>query len=199
MKIRPLILVSASSCRAPDFSAGAPTGSSSKTGLYPGTRNSRCHLSPQLFSLTPALKISQRQIGGNLLVFDKKDAGKDRWSRCSYLRLWENKTSFFALWRSDAAANVRRQGCKSLTNAHCLVRQHLKPAPHVFWCHSFYKTSVFFFFVFQIRARDGCFFTLKCFDDSVHHFKVSPKDDPEATRKVRFDFSFSVTLLKFCA
>uniref|UniRef100_A0A3B4VLQ1 Oxysterol-binding protein n=1 Tax=Seriola dumerili TaxID=41447 RepID=A0A3B4VLQ1_SERDU len=35
----------------------------------------------------------------------------------------------------------------------------------------------------QIRAKDHCFFTLKCFDDSVHHFKVSPKNDPEATRK----------------
>ncbi|XP_024116806.1 oxysterol-binding protein-related protein 1 [Oryzias melastigma] len=56
--------------------------------------------------------------------------------------------------QSDAAANVRRQGCKSLTNSHCLI-----------------------------RARDDCFFTLKCFDDSVHHFKVSPKADPEATRK----------------
>uniref|UniRef100_A0A8C7JR04 Oxysterol-binding protein n=1 Tax=Oncorhynchus kisutch TaxID=8019 RepID=A0A8C7JR04_ONCKI len=31
--------------------------------------------------------------------------------------------------------------------------------------------------------QDNCFFTLKCFDDSVHHFKVSPKNDPEATRK----------------
>uniref|UniRef100_A0A6Q2XLP8 Oxysterol-binding protein n=1 Tax=Esox lucius TaxID=8010 RepID=A0A6Q2XLP8_ESOLU len=55
--------------------------------------------------------------------------------------------------QSDAAANVRRQGCKPLTQAHCLV------------------------------AKDHCFFTLKCFDDSVHHFKVSPTNDPEATRK----------------
>uniref|UniRef100_A0A3B3UR03 Oxysterol-binding protein n=1 Tax=Poecilia latipinna TaxID=48699 RepID=A0A3B3UR03_9TELE len=52
--------------------------------------------------------------------------------------------------QSDAAANVRRQGCKSLTNAHCLV------------------------------TKDNCFFTLKCFDDSVHHFKVCPKSEPEA-------------------
>ncbi|CAL8349949.1 oxysterol-binding protein-related protein 1 isoform X2 [Gadus morhua] len=56
--------------------------------------------------------------------------------------------------QSDAAANSRRQGCKSLTQAHCLI-----------------------------RARDNCFFTVKCFDDSVHHFKVSPKTDPEGTRK----------------
>uniref|UniRef100_A0A3P9A1F6 Oxysterol-binding protein n=1 Tax=Esox lucius TaxID=8010 RepID=A0A3P9A1F6_ESOLU len=56
--------------------------------------------------------------------------------------------------QSDAAANVRRQGCKPLTQAHCLI-----------------------------KAKDHCFFTLKCFDDSVHHFKVSPTNDPEATRK----------------
>uniref|UniRef100_A0A3P9Q8R3 Oxysterol-binding protein n=1 Tax=Poecilia reticulata TaxID=8081 RepID=A0A3P9Q8R3_POERE len=72
------------------------------------------------------------------------------------------KTFFFFVWisetsllpsvkrRSDAAANVRRQGCKSLTNAHCLV------------------------------TKDNCLFTLKCFDDSVHHFKVCPKSEPEA-------------------
>ncbi|KAF3691175.1 Oxysterol-binding protein-related protein 1 [Channa argus] len=56
--------------------------------------------------------------------------------------------------QSDATASVRRQGCKSLTHAHCLI-----------------------------RAKDNCFFTLKCFDDSVHHFKVSPKNDPETMRK----------------
>ncbi|XP_008405637.1 oxysterol-binding protein-related protein 1 isoform X1 [Poecilia reticulata] len=60
--------------------------------------------------------------------------------------------------QSDAAANVRRQGCKSLTNAHCLI-----------------------------RAKDNCLFTLKCFDDSVHHFKVCPKSEPEATRKAWLD------------
>ncbi|XP_040896234.1 oxysterol-binding protein-related protein 1 isoform X1 [Toxotes jaculatrix] len=60
--------------------------------------------------------------------------------------------------QSDAASNTRRQGCKSLTNAHCLI-----------------------------PAKDNCLFTLKCFDDSVHHFKVSPKNDPEATRKTWLD------------
>lgn len=60
--------------------------------------------------------------------------------------------------QSDAAANVRRQGCKSLTHAQCLI-----------------------------RAKDSCFFTLKCFDDSVHHFKVSTKNDPEAARKAWLD------------
>ncbi|XP_026201126.1 oxysterol-binding protein-related protein 1 isoform X4 [Anabas testudineus] len=60
--------------------------------------------------------------------------------------------------QSDAAANVRRQGCKSLTHSNCLI-----------------------------RAKDNCFFTLKCFDDSVHHFKVSPKNDPETMRKAWLD------------
>uniref|UniRef100_A0A673C3I4 Oxysterol-binding protein n=1 Tax=Sphaeramia orbicularis TaxID=375764 RepID=A0A673C3I4_9TELE len=59
--------------------------------------------------------------------------------------------------QSDAAAGVRRQGCKPLTHAHCLV------------------------------TKDNCFFTLKCFDDSVHHFKVSAQNDPEATRKAWLD------------
>ncbi|XP_054458838.1 oxysterol-binding protein-related protein 1 isoform X2 [Anoplopoma fimbria] len=60
--------------------------------------------------------------------------------------------------QSDAADNVRRQGCKSLTRAQCLL-----------------------------RAKESCFFTLKCFDDSMHHFKVSPKNDPEATAKAWLD------------
>ncbi|KAM6963326.1 oxysterol-binding protein-related protein 1 [Aplochiton taeniatus] len=60
--------------------------------------------------------------------------------------------------QSDAVENIRRQGCKPLTQANCLI-----------------------------RAKDNCFFTLKCFDDSVHHFKVPPKNDPEATRKAWLD------------
>ncbi|XP_076847732.1 oxysterol-binding protein-related protein 1 isoform X2 [Brachyhypopomus gauderio] len=35
----------------------------------------------------------------------------------------------------------------------------------------------------QCSIKENCYFTLKCFDDSIHHFKVSPKDNPEATRK----------------
>ncbi|KAM9797453.1 oxysterol-binding protein-related protein 1 [Syngnathus typhle] len=56
--------------------------------------------------------------------------------------------------QSDAVANVRRQGCKSLNHAQILI-----------------------------RSKDKCIFTLKCFDDSVHYFKVSSKKEPEATRK----------------
>ncbi|XP_060797196.1 oxysterol-binding protein-related protein 1 isoform X2 [Neoarius graeffei] len=35
----------------------------------------------------------------------------------------------------------------------------------------------------QCSTKDSCYFTVKCFDDSVHSFKVSPKGDPETTRK----------------
>ncbi|XP_029939310.1 oxysterol-binding protein-related protein 1 isoform X1 [Salarias fasciatus] len=60
--------------------------------------------------------------------------------------------------QSDAAANIRRQGCKSLTHAHC-----------------------------SVRDKDDCFFSLKCFDDSMHQFKVSPKTEAETTRKAWID------------
>ncbi|XP_059200211.1 oxysterol-binding protein-related protein 1-like isoform X2 [Centropristis striata] len=83
--------------------------------------------------------------------------------------LW--KSSRFLGWRShwviieggtlswyprqaDALAGVRKQGCTSLTQAYCMV----KP-----WDH--------------------CFFMLRCFDDTVHNFKVSSKTDSVATRK----------------
>uniref|UniRef100_A0A673J4F3 Oxysterol-binding protein n=1 Tax=Sinocyclocheilus rhinocerous TaxID=307959 RepID=A0A673J4F3_9TELE len=56
--------------------------------------------------------------------------------------------------RSDADSNTHRQGCKPLTQAHCMI-----------------------------KAKDNSYFTIKCFDDSVHHFKVSQKNNPEATRK----------------
>ncbi|XP_041660255.1 oxysterol-binding protein-related protein 1-like isoform X2 [Cheilinus undulatus] len=83
--------------------------------------------------------------------------------------LW--KSSRFLGWRShwvvieegtlswyhrqaDAQGRVRKQGCKSLTQSYCMV----KP-----WDH--------------------CFFMLKCFDDTLHYFKVPSKTDSMATRK----------------
>ncbi|KAJ8012109.1 hypothetical protein DPEC_G00065260 [Dallia pectoralis] len=83
--------------------------------------------------------------------------------------LW--KSSSFLGWRShwvvlqdgtlswyptqaDAAADVQKQGSKALMNAHCTV-----------------------------KAWDKCFFGLRCFDHSLHHFKVSSKVDPEGVRK----------------
>uniref|UniRef100_A0A4W5QF25 Oxysterol-binding protein n=1 Tax=Hucho hucho TaxID=62062 RepID=A0A4W5QF25_9TELE len=105
-----------------------------------------------------ALKLLKKGASPNI----KNKNGKDGLSQLMKGTWWQNPC-----WQSevrrgilshssllDAAANVRRQGCKPLTQAHCLI-----------------------------KARDNCFFTLKCFDDSVHHFKVSPKNDPEATRK----------------
>nr|XP_046265225.1 oxysterol-binding protein-related protein 1-like isoform X2 [Scatophagus argus] len=83
--------------------------------------------------------------------------------------LW--KSSRFLGWRShwvviedgtlswyprqaDALAGVRKQGCTSLTQSYCMI----KP-----WDH--------------------CFFMLRCFDDTVHYFKVPSKTDSMATRK----------------
>ncbi|XP_034558110.1 oxysterol-binding protein-related protein 1-like isoform X2 [Notolabrus celidotus] len=83
--------------------------------------------------------------------------------------LW--KSSRFLGWRShwviiedgtlswyprqaDALTGVRKQGCKSLTQSYCMV----KP-----WDH--------------------CFFMLRCFDDTLHNFKVPSKTDSVATRK----------------
>ncbi|KAM3605070.1 uncharacterized protein V6R79_020099 [Siganus canaliculatus] len=66
----------------------------------------------------------------------------------------ENGTLCWYPRQADAVAGVRRQGCKSLTQAYCMV----KP-----WDH--------------------CFFMLKCFDDTVLNFKVPSKTDSVATRK----------------
>ncbi|KAM9350210.1 oxysterol-binding protein-related protein 1-like isoform 2-T2 [Symphorus nematophorus] len=66
----------------------------------------------------------------------------------------ENGTFSWYHRQADAQAGVRKQGSKSLTQAYCMV----KP-----WDH--------------------CFFMLRCFDDTVHYFKVPSKTDSVATRK----------------
>uniref|UniRef100_A0A8D3DB01 Oxysterol-binding protein n=1 Tax=Scophthalmus maximus TaxID=52904 RepID=A0A8D3DB01_SCOMX len=88
---------------------------------------------------------------------------------------YQDKSSRFLGWRShwvmiedgtlswyprqsDALAGVRKQGCTSLTQAYCMV----KP-----WDH--------------------CFFMLRCFDGTVHSFKVPSKMDSVATRKKWLD------------
>ncbi|XP_059580145.1 oxysterol-binding protein-related protein 1 isoform X2 [Alligator mississippiensis] len=58
------------------------------------------------------------------------------------------------------ALNTRRQGCKHLTQAIC--------------------TSVNFHP--QIKPTDSCFFSVRCFDDTVHSFKV-PKNNSPQTRE----------------
>lgn len=97
--------------------------------------------------------------------------------------LW--KTSRFLGWRShwvvlkkgvlswyprqaDAMVGSRRQGCKALTQAYCVA-----------------------------KAGDEGFFTLRCLDDTVHHFKVSSKRDPEATRTVRWNSHCKIKHLVF--
>ncbi|XP_005912777.1 oxysterol-binding protein-related protein 1 isoform X2 [Haplochromis burtoni] len=66
----------------------------------------------------------------------------------------ENATVSWYPRQADALAGVRKQGCKSLSQAYCMV----KP-----WDH--------------------CFFMLRCFDDSVHYFKVPSQTNAVATRK----------------
>ncbi|KAM6918580.1 oxysterol-binding protein-related protein 1-like [Xenentodon cancila] len=66
----------------------------------------------------------------------------------------ENGTISWYPRQADAWAGVRKQGCKSLTQAYCTV----KP-----WDH--------------------CFFMLRCFDDTVHNFKVASKINSLAKRK----------------
>uniref|UniRef100_A0A8B9LCX7 Oxysterol-binding protein n=1 Tax=Astyanax mexicanus TaxID=7994 RepID=A0A8B9LCX7_ASTMX len=41
--------------------------------------------------------------------------------------------------------------------------------------------------VLQDGIKEKCYFTVKCFDDSILHFKVSPKSDPEGARKKWLD------------
>ncbi|XP_005721425.1 oxysterol-binding protein-related protein 1 isoform X1 [Pundamilia nyererei] len=66
----------------------------------------------------------------------------------------ENGTVSWYPRQANALAGVRKQGCKSLSQAYCMV----KP-----WDH--------------------CFFMLRCFDDSVHYFKVPSQTNAVATRK----------------
>ncbi|KAM7388562.1 hypothetical protein PAMP_024729 [Pampus punctatissimus] len=68
---------------------------------------------------------------------------------------------------SDTAMKQALEG-----NVHRGMTRHVKKYEGLLW---------------KIRAKDNSFFTLKCFDDSVHHFKVSPKNDPETTRKAWLD------------
>ncbi|KAB5579056.1 hypothetical protein PHYPO_G00190340 [Pangasianodon hypophthalmus] len=83
------------------------------------------------------------------------------WKKSDFLSwnsLWvvlEKGTVSWYCNQSDAACGDRRQGCKPLMKAQCVV-----------------------------KAWDKYFFTLKCCDGSVHHFKVSSRcSEPEITRK----------------
>ncbi|XP_062260025.1 oxysterol-binding protein-related protein 1-like isoform X2 [Platichthys flesus] len=76
----------------------------------------------------------------------------------SHWVVMENGTLSWFPRQAEAVAGVRKQGCTSLTQAYCMV----KP-----WDH--------------------CFFTLRCFDDTVHSFKVPSRTNSVATRKKWLD------------
>lgn len=134
-----------------------------KSGANPGVKNKNGQSASDLANDTAMKQFLEGNVHRGLTRHVKKYEGL-LWKssrffgwRSYWVVLQDGVISWYSK-QSDAAANVRRQGCKSLTNAHCLI-----------------------------RAKDNCFFTLKCFDDSVHHFKVSPKSDPEAARKAWLD------------
>lgn len=107
------------SCRAWDFLVGAPTGSPCKMGFYPGTLNSRCNL----ITCTSWFPPFRPCMAFNSIkkILKKKQL---------------NQIPFFLTRRSDAAANIRRQGCKSLEHAHCSVRPPLKIRDSCVWAKS---------------------------------------------------------------
>uniref|UniRef100_A0A3P9M5M2 Oxysterol-binding protein n=1 Tax=Oryzias latipes TaxID=8090 RepID=A0A3P9M5M2_ORYLA len=72
----------------------------------------------------------------------------------SYWVVIENGTISWYKKRSDAQTGVRKQGCKALAQSYCMVK---------LWDH--------------------CFFMLRCFDDTVHHFRVPSKINSVAQRK----------------
>uniref|UniRef100_A0A3P9AAB6 Oxysterol-binding protein n=1 Tax=Esox lucius TaxID=8010 RepID=A0A3P9AAB6_ESOLU len=86
-------------------------------------------------------------------------------NKCGILLPCPTQSSSFLGWRShwvviqdgtlswyptqaDAVADVHKQGSKALINAHC-----------------------------RVKSWDKCFFSLQCFDHSLHHFKVSSKTE----------------------
>nr|XP_020451509.1 oxysterol-binding protein-related protein 1-like isoform X2 [Monopterus albus] len=134
-----------------------------KCGANPSIKNSN--------DQTPLDLVRTDELRQFLAAYQEKDVG----SGVQKIEgaLW--KSSRFLGWRShwvviedgtlswyprqaDAVAGIRKQGCKSLTDAYCMV----KP-----WDH--------------------CFFMLRCFDDTVHYFKVPSKTDSMATRKKWLD------------
>uniref|UniRef100_H3DJU4 Oxysterol-binding protein n=1 Tax=Tetraodon nigroviridis TaxID=99883 RepID=H3DJU4_TETNG len=99
-------------------------------------------------SVHPGMTRHVRKFEGHLLKSSRFFGWRSFW-----IVLQDGVLSWYQK-QSDAAAGVKRQGCKSLTHAQCLS-----------------------------RAKDSCLFTLTCFDGSAHHFKIPPKNDPETKRK----------------
>ncbi|KAK7889578.1 hypothetical protein WMY93_025138 [Mugilogobius chulae] len=130
-----------------------------KSGARPGVNNKQGQTAFDLASDAVMKQVLESNINRGTVRHVKKFEGP-LWKssrffgwRSYWVVLQDGVLSWYSK-QSDAEANVKRQGCKSLTSSNCLI-----------------------------RSKDNCFFTLKCFDDSVHHFKVSAQNDPEATRK----------------
>ncbi|KAL0966156.1 hypothetical protein UPYG_G00291610 [Umbra pygmaea] len=73
--------------------------------------------------------------------------------RSHWVVLQDGTLSWYST-QADAVADVQKQGSKALMKAQC-----------------------------RVKAWDKCYFSLRCFDHSLHHFRVSFKTDPEAIRK----------------
>ncbi|XP_028299862.1 oxysterol-binding protein-related protein 1 isoform X3 [Gouania willdenowi] len=134
-----------------------------KSGANPDIKNKNDQTVLDLASDTSLKQLIEGNVHRGLIRHVKKFEGL-LWKSsrffgwCSYWVILQDGVLSWYPKQSDAAANIKRQGSKSLTNAQCLI-----------------------------RAKDQCLFTLKCFDESVHHFRVSPKTDPEASRKAWLD------------
>jgi len=59
------------------------------------------------------------------------------------------------------------------------------------WCLTFGAANMTFLcLLYEVKPWDHCFFVLRCFDDTVHNFKVPSKIDSLAMRKVRWKVRF---------
>ncbi|KAJ8337028.1 hypothetical protein SKAU_G00382480 [Synaphobranchus kaupii] len=134
-----------------------------RSGASPGVRNRN---DQSVFDLANSPEMKQilkgnpeKVLGHTVQMFEGPLWKRSRFVgwRSHWVVLQEGCLSWFPK-RSDAAANIHRQGFKNLTAAQCMV-----------------------------KAWDSFYFTLTCFDGSVHHFKVSPRNDPETTRKEWLD------------
>lgn len=163
------------SCRAWDFLDGALTGSPCKTGFYPGTQNSRCNLITCTSLFPPflpgmafhSIKRSKKKILKSDPLLSYTQVGRS----CQHQKAGLQVPGARSLFGKTAFENTRL----------CIWAKSVAFGTST----TFLRKRVLPVLAPQSRAKDSCLFTLKCSDGSVHHFKVSPEDDPEATRKVR--------------
>uniref|UniRef100_A0A8C5N739 Oxysterol-binding protein n=1 Tax=Gouania willdenowi TaxID=441366 RepID=A0A8C5N739_GOUWI len=106
----------------------------------------------------------------------------------------DQKLCALKLLKSGANPDIKNKNGRSWTPRHSII--NILTIYGLLW-----KSSRFFGWCsYWVILQDGlvlfvnitqevyqCLFTLKCFDESVHHFRVSPKTDPEASRKAWLD------------